>query len=174
MPPKQSSRGRGRPKANTTTTSRSSKTQEPQSSNPFESSDDGAGVASPDFASGLARDIEVLEDAPEEEEAEKTIPRDLLTRILHEFFAKEATRISKDANSAAGKYMDVFVREAIARAAVEKDSGFMEVSCTYEERSAIPLLHAMADRLCSRLRTWRRYHPSCCWISEQDWKHEES
>lgn len=63
----------------------------------------------------------------EEPEADKTIPRDLLTRLLHEFFTKDATRMSKDANAAAGKYFDVFVREAIARAAAEKEGGFLEV-----------------------------------------------
>jgi centromere protein X len=64
----------------------------------------------------------------EEDEDKKIIPPELLTRILHEFFEKDGTRISKDANKAVGKYMDVFVREAIARAAVEKGSGFLEVS----------------------------------------------
>lgn len=60
--------------------------------------------------------------------AEKTIPKNLLTRVLHEFFEKDATRVSRDANAAVGKYIDTFVREAIARAAVEKRSGFLEVS----------------------------------------------
>jgi centromere protein X len=63
----------------------------------------------------------------DEEPPEKTIPADLLTRILHEFFGKDATRISRDANAAAGKYVYVFTREAIARAAVEKRGGFLEV-----------------------------------------------
>jgi hypothetical protein len=62
-----------------------------------------------------------------EPEPEKSIPKALLTRILHEFFAKEATRMSRDANAAVGKYVDVFVREAIARTAVEKRGGFLEV-----------------------------------------------
>ncbi|KAI1737173.1 CENP-S associating centromere protein X-domain-containing protein [Xylaria scruposa] len=63
----------------------------------------------------------------EDEEDKKTIPPELLTRILHEFFEKDGTRISKDANKAVAKYMDIFVREAIARTAVEKGSGFLEV-----------------------------------------------
>ncbi|KAG5983030.1 hypothetical protein E4U55_000926 [Claviceps digitariae] len=58
---------------------------------------------------------------------EKSIPKDLLSRVLHEFFTKDATRLSRDANAAVGKYMDIFVREAIARAAVEKNAGFLEV-----------------------------------------------
>ncbi|KAI0484255.1 CENP-S associating centromere protein X-domain-containing protein [Xylariaceae sp. FL0804] len=67
------------------------------------------------------------EEEEEEEEAAKTIPPELLTRLLHEFFEREGTRVSRDANKAVAKYMDVFVREAIARAAVEKESGFLEV-----------------------------------------------
>lgn len=63
----------------------------------------------------------------EEEEPDKTIPKELLTRLLHEFFTKDATRISRDANATVGKYFDVFVREAIARTAVERQSGFLEV-----------------------------------------------
>ncbi|KAI1343922.1 CENP-S associating centromere protein X-domain-containing protein [Xylariaceae sp. FL0016] len=68
------------------------------------------------------------EDGDEDEDEEqKTIPPELLTRLLHEFFEKDGTRISRDANAAVAKYMDVFVREAIARTAVEKGSGFLEV-----------------------------------------------
>ncbi|KAJ4420716.1 hypothetical protein N0V82_004155 [Gnomoniopsis sp. IMI 355080] len=68
-----------------------------------------------------------VDDDDDEEEPEKTIPPDLLTRILHEFFEKDGTRITKDANNAMAKYMDVFVKEAIARAAAERTGGFLEV-----------------------------------------------
>ncbi|KAI1187722.1 CENP-S associating centromere protein X-domain-containing protein [Nemania serpens] len=68
-----------------------------------------------------------LEEEEEDIESNKTIPPELLTRILHEFFEKDGTRISKDANKAVAKYMDIFVREAIARTAVERESGFLEV-----------------------------------------------
>lgn len=79
--------------------------------------------------------MENVDDDEEEEEEEldsddeppKTIPPLLLTRMLHEFFEKDTTRITKDANEAVARYMDVFVREAIARAAVERDGGFLEV-----------------------------------------------
>lgn len=70
---------------------------------------------------------EDLEDDEDDEEPEKTIPPELLTRILHEFFEKDGTRITKDANNAVAKYMDIFVKEAIARAAAERDGGFLEV-----------------------------------------------
>lgn len=68
-------------------------------------------------------------DEDDDEEPDKTIPPDLLTRILHEFFEKDGTRITKDANNAMAKYMDVFVKEAIARAAAERNGGFLEVMC---------------------------------------------
>ncbi|KAI3327955.1 CENP-S associating centromere protein X-domain-containing protein [Xylariaceae sp. AK1471] len=70
---------------------------------------------------------EGIEEDDEDAETKKTIPPDLLTRILHEFFEKDGTRVSKDANKAVAKYMDIFVREAIARTAVEKGVGFLEV-----------------------------------------------
>jgi hypothetical protein len=69
------------------------------------------------------------EEEDDEEDRQKTIPPELLTRLLHEFFTKEGTRITRDANAVVAKYMDVFVREAIARSAAEKDGKFMEVSC---------------------------------------------
>ncbi|KPM44249.1 hypothetical protein AK830_g2242 [Neonectria ditissima] len=117
MPPKKTSgAGRGRPNA---TSKKPTKEAEPQSSNPFESSDDQAATPT--------REVHMVEDEDEEPEPEKTIPLDLLTRLLHEFFTKDATRMSRDANAATGKYFDVFVREAIARAAAEKDGAFLEV-----------------------------------------------
>ncbi|KAI9862651.1 MAG: hypothetical protein M1824_001201 [Vezdaea acicularis] len=58
------------------------------------------------------------------------IPQKLLTRLLHESFLDANTRVSKDASAAVGKYMETFVREAIARAVIEKKEGgdgFLEV-----------------------------------------------
>ncbi|GAB1312778.1 Centromere protein X [Madurella fahalii] len=86
-----------------------------------------------DDALGGEMDVEdedADEGAEEEEEEERqTIPPELLTRILHEFFEREETRITRDANAAVASYVDVFVREAIARAAVERgrEGGFLEV-----------------------------------------------
>lgn len=40
-----------------------------------------------------------------------------MTRLLHENFKEEGTRLSKDASAAVGRYMETFVREALARAA---------------------------------------------------------
>lgn len=67
------------------------------------------------------------------------IPSDLLTRLIHYHLEKKAdgaTKIGKDANALVGKYMETFVREAIARAAFERaqteqeagtGDGFLEV-----------------------------------------------
>jgi centromere protein X len=71
---------------------------------------------------------EDMEEESDGGEARATIPPELITRVLHEFFAKDGTRITRDANEAVVRYVDVFVREAIARTAAEKDGGFLEVS----------------------------------------------
>lgn len=55
-----------------------------------------------------------------EEEAIPGIQPQLLTRLLHENFDDKTLRISKAANSTLCKYVDIFVREAVARAALEK------------------------------------------------------
>lgn len=115
MPPKQSSTGASRGRPAKTTKAQPPARDVSESSNPFESSDDQAERANQTI------------NVEEEPEPEKSIPKALLTRILHEFFAKEATRMSRDANAAVGKYVYVFVREAIARTAVEKRGGFLEV-----------------------------------------------
>ena len=68
-----------------------------------------------------------------------TIPPALLTRLLHHHLQDDRYRIGKDANGVIGKYMETFVREAIARAAFERseagqtgiDGQFLEVSRLY-------------------------------------------
>ncbi|KAK4152600.1 mitochondrial carrier domain-containing protein [Chaetomidium leptoderma] len=67
------------------------------------------------------------DDEDGEEGGREKIPPELLTRILHEFFERDGTRITRDANDSVARYVDVFVREAIARAAVERQGGFLEV-----------------------------------------------
>ncbi|KAJ5901528.1 hypothetical protein N7495_002056 [Penicillium taxi] len=52
---------------------------------------------------------------------EPAIPPKLITKLLHHHFQNEKTRISKDADAVMGKYIDIFVREAIARAALERN-----------------------------------------------------
>ncbi|KAH8819194.1 CENP-S associating centromere protein X-domain-containing protein [Xylogone sp. PMI_703] len=59
--------------------------------------------------------------APQREEPQATIPPKLLGRLLHEFFKHDNTRINQDAGVAIGRYMETFVREALARAAFAKE-----------------------------------------------------
>ena len=123
MPPKKpTGSGSGQPPKNAPKTVQAI---ESDSSDPFQSEEE-----QDTEVSRIERSMNA--DADEDPEIGKTIPKDLLTRILHEFFIKDATRISKDANSAVGKYVDIFVREAIARVAAEKKSGFFEVSCNHK------------------------------------------
>ena len=70
------------------------------------------------------------------EDPPPSIPPKLLTRLVHHNFKDSDVRIDKDANELVGKYMETFIREAIARATFERsesDSGglggeFLEVS----------------------------------------------
>ena len=56
-------------------------------------------------------------------ERKETIPEDLLNVLIHQFFKEQGTRMSKDANKAVGRYMETFVREALARAAWAREEG---------------------------------------------------
>lgn len=55
------------------------------------------------------------------QDAPPTIPPALLTRLLHHHFKDDNVRIGKEANGVVGKYMETFVREAITRAAFERN-----------------------------------------------------
>lgn len=155
MPPKQVNAGarpRGRPpgstnksKGNSTAAPRAStgfsrpsagssaskrKTQQPNDHDsepdPFADSQDLMDVTQDSVPANNSQSNDEDEE-DDDDEPQATIPPELLTRLLHEFFEKDGTRISKGANEAVAKYMDIFVREAIARAAVEKEGGFLEV-----------------------------------------------
>ncbi|KAL4735645.1 CENP-S associating centromere protein X-domain-containing protein [Aspergillus similis] len=66
---------------------------------------------------------EITHAKPEHEDvlsSDPLIPPKLLTRLLHHHFRNEKTKIAKDANAVVAKYIDVFVREAVARAAFER------------------------------------------------------
>ncbi|KAJ2984603.1 hypothetical protein NUW58_g5971 [Xylaria curta] len=134
MPPKHSSAGASRgSRAGAASTSKTPKAAPSRSqtrvSQPPQTVDSDKSEADPfaDDDPPQRRRTDDMDADDDDEEVKKTIPPELLTRILHEFFEKEGTRISKDANKAVAKYMDIFVREAIARTAVEKGSGFLEV-----------------------------------------------
>lgn len=52
--------------------------------------------------------------------SEPAIPRKLLARLLHEHFEHDDTRITKEAMTVFAKYVELFAREAIARAISER------------------------------------------------------
>ena len=70
------------------------------------------------------------------EDPPPTLPPKLLTRLLYHNFKDSEVRIGKEANELVGKYMETFIREAIARATIEKSESeggglggeFLEVS----------------------------------------------
>jgi hypothetical protein len=64
----------------------------------------------------------------DDEPPEKTIPPGLVSRLLQDMFEKEGTRMTGDAARVTAKYIDVFVREAVARCMHEKTGTFLEVS----------------------------------------------
>jgi len=49
-----------------------------------------------------------------------TIPPKLLTRLLYEGFEDKDMKIGKEAMGVVGKYVETFVREAVARAVFER------------------------------------------------------
>lgn len=65
------------------------------------------------------------------------LPAPLLTRLLHESFDDKQMKISKDANALMGRYLDVFVREAVARAALaQKERKGNDESVTHDDMDA--------------------------------------
>ncbi|CDM38008.1 hypothetical protein DTO013E5_8235 [Penicillium roqueforti] len=71
----------------------------------------------PDY---ILAEITTANQAEDVTSSDPKIPSKLLTRLLHQNFQNEKTKVAKDANSVVAKYIDVFVREAIARAAYER------------------------------------------------------
>lgn len=49
------------------------------------------------------------------------VPAPLLTRLLHESFVDKSLKIGKEANEIMRTYVDTFIREAVARAALSKN-----------------------------------------------------
>lgn len=90
------------------------------------SSDDenGDAFSNDDVENGVD---ELMEDASDREESEtfltsqlNPVPENLLARLLYHGFEDKDTVIQKGALELTAKYMDTFVREAIARAADER------------------------------------------------------
>jgi hypothetical protein len=61
------------------------------------------------------------DDDPVGEEEPPLIPPKLLTRLIQHHFEDSDTRLGKDAGELISKYMEIFLREAFARAVHEKD-----------------------------------------------------
>lgn len=85
------------------------------------------------------------------QDAAPTLPPKLLTKLLHEHFTDDRTRINKDANKVVAKYMETFIKEALARAALEREEsaigggatdGFLEVGLPGAQS---PMVRVVAD-----------------------------
>jgi hypothetical protein len=70
---------------------------------------------------------ELMDDVPADEDRDmpahtqlEPIPQRLLGRLLQEGFEDENTKIHRGAMELTTKYMDIFVREAISRAVIER------------------------------------------------------
>ncbi|KAL4788557.1 CENP-S associating centromere protein X-domain-containing protein [Aspergillus varians] len=90
----------------------------PRPSDSVSGSDDeaGANYILAEIVHGEPANEDVLSSDP-------TIPPKLLTKLVQHHFRNEKTKIAKDANEVVAKYIDVFVREAVARAAFERAEG---------------------------------------------------
>jgi centromere protein X len=84
--------------------------------------DDGGQGNSSDGGSGD-------KDDDDDEEA-LAVPEELVLRILQQHLGKTELRITKNAGSVLALYMDVFVKEAIARSGDNKNTSHLDVSPT--------------------------------------------
>src|SRR5579871_4556552 len=110
-----------------TSTSHNQKKSRLVSATPSESDEAGGGaspslsrspspISEPDFILAEVTHDDGDDKAPDE----PAVPLSLLHRILHHNFRdKDKTRITTDAKEVLGKYVEIFVREAIARSAYE-------------------------------------------------------
>ncbi|MCJ1379527.1 hypothetical protein MMC17_002628 [Xylographa soralifera] len=78
------------------------------------SDEDDAVATTRESSSEATNNTTTLQDVP------LTIPPELLTTLLQHHFEDKQMRVGKDAKAVIGKYMETFVREAIARAAFER------------------------------------------------------
>jgi hypothetical protein len=101
---------------------------------------------------------------PKATDTTSPIPQKLLTRLLYEGFEDKNMKIGKEAMNVVGKYMETFVREALARAVYERDEadtelgkgtgdGFLQVRTDF-----LLYFHILKS---SRSKIWRSWHHSC-------------
>ncbi|ODM16240.1 hypothetical protein SI65_08239 [Aspergillus cristatus] len=117
-----------KPKRKSTTTTTSSSRKKAPSPTPSASPSDSAPEDNRDPSEDEEPNYMLAEIIHGKESEDVTtsdpaIPGKLLTRLLHHNFQNEKTKIAKDANEVVAKYIDVFVREALARAAYERAEG---------------------------------------------------
>ena len=82
-----------------------------------------------DSLSSTPRSPMIIDKCQAEDETEvhpPLIPPALLTKLFHHHFQNTDTRMGSEARSLAGKYVETFVREAIARAAFERGESLKE------------------------------------------------
>lgn len=125
----------------------------------------------PDY---ILAEITTTNQAEDVTSSDPKIPSKLLTRLLHQHFQNEKTKVAKDANNVVAKYIDVFVREAIARAAYERaesdgntggrslGDGFLEVSL---HCFILQLAYTRSSDWFYRLKISRKWPHSSRWIS---------
>ncbi|PGG96281.1 hypothetical protein AJ79_09653 [Helicocarpus griseus UAMH5409] len=97
----------------------------PAASSPLVSqlSDDATRSPSPDYILAEITDPGPTDPREELDSSDPMIPSKLLMTLLHRHFQDDKTKIAKDAGRAVAKYVDIFVREALARAAYERRAG---------------------------------------------------
>jgi hypothetical protein len=133
------------PKSKTTKSAKSSKTTKSRKSNisAIDSSASSSEAASPPSSEPDFLLAELVPATPEPEDDTPKIPEKLILTLLNNSFQnKEKTKVGTGVASAVGKYVDVFVRETLARSVFERTErqkedgmggmgdGFLEVSAT--------------------------------------------
>ncbi|KAI5288359.1 hypothetical protein KEM54_005267 [Ascosphaera aggregata] len=81
-------------------------------------------TSSPEPEYMLAELVEEIDEREQIESSDPQVPPKLITRLLYYHLQHDKTRIAKDANMVVAKYIDVFVRESIARATHERRDKF--------------------------------------------------
>ena len=129
------------------------------------SSDDGTLPRASTSRVSAAAELEPDEPPP------ATVPPELLTRLVHHHLRDGGVTIDTRARALAAKYVETFVREALARARYEKDHAadggarvFLEVRVDGRGLGG-ESKRGLTERC--RSRTWRSWRRSSSWTSER-------
>jgi hypothetical protein len=138
---------------------------------PGDNSQSGSSSPEPDFI--LA---EVTREPDEDDilTSEPKVPSKLVTALLQHHFQDSKTRVTKDAAKVYAKYLDIFVREAVARAVYERREAMEDtfgpnpsqlvLESYLEVRSLHHKLFCAVLTLSSsinRSKSWRNWYLSC-------------